>query len=328
MDDSGGGTALPLTGGVLSTKAGSFRDQRGLGEQGQHVSNGEIWEMTDSAINRRNILAGAALAGIAAPVALASTAAAQPAASTMETVLANKKLRAPAVAGQEPYFSKDLVTGAWSGACYEIAKHIAETLQVELEVVETTWGNQILDLQSGKIDFCTMVNPTPERGLMMDFTRPILEPTCMAIVRDGFPEPKTWADLNKPEVRIAVDLGSSHETVARRNAPNATILGFKTRDEALLALGSGRADLSIAFTILALTSVQKNPALGKLVVVEPAIKFEACLGVRIEDSSRFRDFLNTWIAFNRSTGMTREWFLQGLALVGVKPEDVPSNVTF
>lgn len=285
--------------------------------------------MTDAAINRRNILAGAALAGVAAPTLLVSSAHAQTSAqSTWETIMANKKLRAPAVAGQEPYFSKDLTTGQWSGACYEIAKAIAETLQVELEIVETTWGNQILDLQSGKIDFCAMVNPTPERALMMDFTRPILEPTCMAIVRKGFGEVKTWDDLNKPEVRIAVDLGSSHETMARRNAPKAEILGFKTRDEALLALGSGRADANIAFTILALTSAHKNPNLGTLAVPTPAVKFEACLGVRIEDSSRWRDFLNTWISYQRNTGQTREWFLQGLAIVGIQPEDVPSNVTF
>jgi polar amino acid transport system substrate-binding protein len=287
--------------------------------------------MTDNAFNRRKALAGGLLAGAGLPVVLAGNASAQPAAastSTMEQVLKNKVLRAPAVAGQEPYFHKDLVSGAWSGACFDIAKGIADTLQVELKIVETTWGNQIIDLQSNKIDFCTMVNPTPERGLMMDFTRPILEPTCMAIVRDGFGTARTWADLNKPEVRIAIDLGSSHETMARRNAPRATILGFKTRDEALLALGSGRADCNIAFTILALTSVQKNPKLGKLVVLEPAIKFEACLGVRIESSSRFRDFLNTWIAYNRATGQTREWFLNGLKLVGVMPEDVPSNVTF
>ena len=246
----------------------------------------------------------------------------------MDAILKRKVLRAPAVAGQEPYFHKDLATGAWSGACYEMAKNLAQSLQVELQIVETTWGNQILDLQADKIDFCTMVNPTPERGLVMNFTRPILEPTFMAIVRKGFPTPKTWADLNKPEVRITVDLGSSHETLARRNAPNANILGFKTRDEALLALGSGRADCNLAFTILALTSVKKNPALGSLVVIDPPIKMEANLGIRIEDSSRFRDFLNTWIAYVRTTGQSREWFVNGLKLAGVMPEDIPSNVTF
>lgn len=286
--------------------------------------------MTESVLNRRTaMLAG--LAGSAGLAHLASSAPAQAQTtqpSTLKTALDRKTLRAPAVAGAEPYFHKDLTTGEWSGACYEIARSIAEALQVELEVVETTWGNQVLDLQSGKIDFCTMVNPTPERGLIMDFTRPILEPTFMAIIREGLPPVQTWADLNKPEIRIAVDLGSSHETLARRNCPNAQILGFKTRDEALLALGSGRADANVAFTVLALTSVQKNPALGKLHVLEPQIKMEADLGVRIEETSRWRDFLNAWIAFNRTTGQTREWFMGGLADIGVTPEMVPANVTF
>ena len=34
-------------------------------------------------------------------------------------------------------------------------------------------------------------------------------------------------------------------------------------------------------------------------------------------------FLSVWIDYNRGIGQMREWFVKGLSLSGVKPEDVP-----
>jgi polar amino acid transport system substrate-binding protein len=44
----------------------------------------------------------------------------------------------------------------------------------------------------------------------------------------------TWMTqyLNKPEVRVAVDIGSTHDLFARRIIPNATLLALKTRSPA------------------------------------------------------------------------------------------------
>ena len=38
-----------------------------------------------------------------------------------------------------------------------------------------------------------------------------------------------------------MDIGSAHELIARRYTPKAQILGFKTRDEAVMAVATGRA---------------------------------------------------------------------------------------
>ena len=71
-----------------------------------------------------------------------------------------------------------------------------------------TWGNSVLDLQSNKIDIMFGLSPTPSRALIVEFTRPIMNNTFTVIAKPGF-EPKTWEDLNKPEVRVAVDMASA-----------------------------------------------------------------------------------------------------------------------
>src|SRR5204862_3099100 len=67
-----------------------------------------------------------------------------------------------------------------------------------------------------------------------------------------------WSDLDKPEVKIAFDIGSVHEIAARRFASHGTHIAPKTRDECVLAVQSGRADCVIMAVNLGLTAVKKT----------------------------------------------------------------------
>jgi polar amino acid transport system substrate-binding protein len=51
-----------------------------------------------------------------------------------------------------------------------------------------------------------------------------------------------------------------------------------------------------------------------------------CMGIRMEPDKRWRDFLNAWVDYNRGIQQIREWLYAGLAINGVRPEDVPSDV--
>jgi polar amino acid transport system substrate-binding protein len=136
-----------------------------------------------------------------------------------------------------------------------------------------------------------------------------------------------WADLNKPEIRVAVDIGSLHETAARRFAPKATIIALKARDDCILAVQTGRADCVILAVNLGLTAVKKNPALGQFQMLhQPRVQLPTCMGIVMEPDKRWRDFLNAWVDFNRGIQQIREWLYAGLAINGVKPEDVPPDV--
>src|SRR5579859_2195935 len=100
----------------------------------------------------RRILGRAALASAAAAVTVAQAAgpaAAQAAGEpTWEKVRRTKTLQIAAVAGGEPYYHRELATKAWSGFCVDMAKDLATALEAEIQILESTWGNAILDLQS------------------------------------------------------------------------------------------------------------------------------------------------------------------------------------
>jgi polar amino acid transport system substrate-binding protein len=279
--------------------------------------------------DRREALRHAFMLGSGAAIASALTApaAAQAAAdNTLDRVRADKVMRIAVLPGELPYFSKDLATGTWSGFAIEMANDIAKLLDVKLDYIESTYGNSILDLQSNKIDLGFALNPTPQRALVVDFCGAVFQHPFGAMLKKGL-DAKTWADISKPSVNIAVDAGSANETVARRFAPNATIKSLKSRDEVMLEMASGRVDVVVNALVLGLTAIAKNPSLGTYKILQsPAVAIASSMAVRREADKRWRDFLAVWVEYNRGIGQMREWFVKGLSLSGVKPEDVPAEL--
>jgi polar amino acid transport system substrate-binding protein len=276
--------------------------------------------------NRRDVLRCALALGSGAALtsALPSPASAQASSdNTLDRVRADKVLRIAVLPGELPYFNKDLASGTWSGMCIDMANDIAKLLDVKLEYTESTYGNSILDLQSNKIDLGFALNPTPQRALVVDFCGAVFHHPFGAMLKKGL-EAKTWSDINRPDVRIAVDVGSANEAVARRFAPNASIRSLKSRDEVMLEMSSGRVDCVVNALVLGLTAIAKNPNLGTYKILQtPSVAIPSSMAVRRESDKRWRDFLSVWVDYNRGIGQMREWFVKGLALSAVRPEDVP-----
>ena len=275
---------------------------------------------------RRGLAAGAA--ALPASFFIGTSQAQNAGVSTLDRVSNSKQLRMAVVSGSPPYFKKDLASGAWTGAAVEMAKGIASVWNAEVVFVESTYGNSVLDLQSNKIDIAFALNPTPQRALAIGFTRPYIVAPFGCLARAGF-APKTWDDLNKPEVRIAFDLGSLHETCARRFAPKAQLTGYKSIDECVLALQSGRVDAEVLAATIGLSTVGKNPSLGPYHLLStPTVSLPSCYGIQREPDTRFAEVVNAWIDFNRGIGTIREQMISGLALSGVTPDQVPAELSF
>jgi polar amino acid transport system substrate-binding protein len=178
------------------------------------------------------------------------------------------------------------------------------------------------------VDLAFALNPTPQRALSIGFTRPMIVHPFGCVARKGL-NPVSWEDINKPEIRISVDLGSLNEVSARRFAPKATISAFRTRDEAILALQSGRADVDVLAALLGITALAKNPGLGTFrILTNPVVALPSNIGLRREPDTRFREVVDAWLDMNRGTGQIREWMVAGMLKSGSRAEDIPAELTF
>src|SRR5580658_9751507 len=216
----------------------------------------------------RRALAGATVLLPAA--ALTGSAHAQGAPeSTFDRVRRTKTLRIAALPGELPYFKKDITTGEWSGAAISMAQDIAKVFDAQLAYVEAANGyaSSVLDLQSNKVDLAFALNPSPARALAIGFTHAMIIHPFGCLAKQGL-DPKTWADINKPDLKVSFDIGSLHEVVARRFAPKAQLTGYANRDQVVLALQSGHADVIVQAALIGLTTVGRNATLGPFHLLE------------------------------------------------------------
>lgn len=276
-------------------------------------------------ITRRKFGQMAAATAAVSTISLSRTFAVE-AGSSLERVKKSGILRIGAVADGAPYFQKSLTDGKWRGFNIDIAQALADDLGLKLEIVETTWGNSVLDLQANKIDVYFGLNPTPQRREAVDFSSPIFKNAFALITKKNL-DVKTWEDVNRPDFRISVDAGSSQDDSVTRCAPKANISRLKSVNDASAALQVGRVDAQCIILLISLAVLAKNKTLGKLVVPTPTDFTTSHAGFRKEEDKSWMKFVDNWIEERRNSGFIRETIIHNMALVGVKESDFPSDVT-
>lgn len=259
---------------------------------------------------------------VALGVAAAPAAAQQ---STIDQIKERGVLRVPAILNEDPYFNKDPRTGEWRGFVIDMAGDIAKTLGVELEVVESTWANSILDVQSGKADIALALTALPSRALSIAFSSPTYYNSFVIVSPKPELASATWASLNDPSVTIAVDLGSAQDLITQQYLPKANVLRFKTRDEAILAVATGKADAIINTVLNSLVMIKRNAALGEVFVPEPVLSSPSVIGINYNADEQFKSFISAWADYNRRVGNNQTWIVNGLAPFEIGLEDLPEN---
>jgi polar amino acid transport system substrate-binding protein len=242
-------------------------------------------------------------------------------------IMAKKKLTACVVPAYQPYSARD-ASGNWSGFAVDMAKDLANSLHVELEYVETSFKTVVLDLQSGKCNVFFGFNATPERALAIDFAGPLYTLGFAALDRPGFtPKGDQWADLNDPAVRVCYAVGNSSEQQIKRFAPKSTQVALPKSDDCALAIMSGRADRYIDGIMGVMGARAKNSKLGELHLMTPNYALPSYAGMRLDDG-RFQKFVQRWVEYNRGNGNINLWLTSSMESIGIKPEQIPPEVTF
>lgn len=194
-------------------------------------------------MNKPLQLFAAITATLAVSWAAAVPAAAQQVDSRLYKVTSSGKLR---VCQYPLYYSisfRNPTTGEIEGIDADLAKELAKELNAELEIVESSFGTFIADLQADKCDIGMFgIGATMKRGEAVAFTQPYLISGLYAVTRSEG-EVKNWADIDQPGRRVAVTLGSYIEPFMRdylKQAELVVVAPPATREAELVA---NRADV-------------------------------------------------------------------------------------
>lgn len=227
------------------------------------------------------------------------------------------------VAPSDPWYFKDPMTNEWDGLGVRLGQALADDLGVDLELVETTYGNAASALQADRIDVMFVLDATPERAESIDFLDAPLFYYSLAVLHDDSTEVTTWDNLNDSDINLGVTLGTSIDSYLTDRLPDASISRYPSNDETVASFQSGRSDVVSMFAP-ALTMLQQRVGRGVITLPEPVQANPTSAGFRREEDSRWRDYLNETLSGYYESGRTQELYEQYLDSRGIDPTTVPA----
>jgi polar amino acid transport system substrate-binding protein len=227
------------------------------------------------------------------------------------------------VAAGEPWFYKDQRTNEWYGIGWGVGLALARELNIKVAPVETTWGNAVAGLQADQFDVMFVLDATPQRALAVDFpTQPMFYYAQGVLVRDGL-SAANWADLNKPEVRVGVILGTAPDRDVTERLPNAKIERYPSGDETAAAFQAGRVD-AISLFHPALVMLRSRVKKGTVLLPQPIRESSTSAGVRRDPDKTWRDWLGLALGYMYTTGETQRIYEDYLKFRGIDPTQAPA----
>ena len=224
-------------------------------------------------------------------------------ATELDDILSKGKITIGVLPGLLPYGQIDN-DGKWSGYDPDIAKLIADSLGVELEIVPVEGPNRIPYLLSGKADAVIgILGVTLDRAKQIAFSDPYGS-LDVVVVASKATEIKSTEDLKN--VRTAVVRAASHAQLIAKVAPaGSQILSFDDDFAQVQAVINGQADAIASSPDVIDRILKGRPDFDPEVKLTLHRQFNA-IGVRRESTDLLR-YINTLLVYhNKSTSVLKD----------------------
>jgi len=166
-------------------------------------------------------------------------------AGTLDEIAQRGELRV-ACQTQGPPFSFVDKNGKRAGSSIELCEMLAKDMGVKVTFLDFDWDGLIPALLSKKADILAAdMTPTIKRAMKIAFTRPFMYTGSVVFVKASSPI-KTMDDARKAGLKVAVLLGSTGETEAKKAFPQAELKSYKGGGPLLIdAVLQGQADFGV-----------------------------------------------------------------------------------
>ncbi|MBO9494720.1 transporter substrate-binding domain-containing protein [Thalassotalea sp. G20_0] len=231
--------------------------------------------------------------------------------STLNKIMERKVLRVGLDAGYMP-FEMTNKQGKIVGFDVDVARQMAKSMGVELEIVNTAWDGIIPALVTDKFDIIMSgMTLTSQRNLQINFANPYIVIGQSVLLRNGLEnEIKSYKDLNNSKYTVVSKQGTTGDLAARRYLGKAELRLFETESEGAIEVMNGKADAFIYDLPFNAVYSSQNP--GKLVHLDTPFTYEPLAwGVRKGDPD-FVNWLNNFLTQIQGDGtydkIYAKWF--------------------
>lgn len=212
-----------------------------------------------------------------------------------------------------PWGIKDPKTEEWVGTDIEAANNLAETLGVEIEHVDSTWGTLIPSLETDKCDIVMApLFRTSERALRVLFAEPSGFETQGVAVLESSPI-TTYEELDQEGKTVAVISGTADESFANRFFKKATVKPLVTDKLSTMGIevANQRVDAILTDSSTLRLMIKENPAFNMHVIEENnPLNPQGYSYALPKGEYDFLHFINVWQLNLEQSGLKEQWYLQ------------------
>lgn len=231
-------------------------------------------------------------------------------AKSLEDIIESGKIVLGTDADYPPFEFHAMIDGRdeIAGLDIEIAKYIADELDVELEIKEMDFDKLLGGLSTGMLDMAIAgMNPAPDRKA--NFTDIYYEANLSVLVNnDSEGDITTVEDLNGKS--IGVQMGTVQEEIAKDTIEDADVKSLSKNPEIIMNLKTKKIDSAIVETPVANSFAKAN---DDIMVVEDLIIDNESGGVAIavkEGNDELTEKLNEILDEIKSKGLIEEWLIE------------------
>lgn len=204
-----------------------------------------------------------------------------------------------------PFFSLDPNTGVLSGLNVDLSGSVMKLLGLKIDYIQTVIGQQVQDLNSGKIDAMCGDGPWIISTIKyIDYTKPYNYIAVYAYGRADETRFHSFDDLNKAGVTFTGMDGDLSTDLVQSNFPNARISTMgSTSDpsQLLLNITTGKADAVIVDPVTVSLFEKNNPGKLKILITHPIAVYGGGFSVK-KGETNLLNTLNEAVAASINTG--------------------------
>lgn len=255
-----------------------------------------------------------ALAVVLLAVATCGTAVAADS-PVLDRILESRTLRV-GMAGDQPPFAMRDRNGKLIGFEVDLARTLANGMEVTLEIVEKPFGELMDALDDGEVDMVMSgLTITPERARRATFLGPYLLSGKSLLTRsDTLARTERTLELNRAGLRLAALKGSTSQTFVARHLPQAGLVPVERYEDAVAMLKAGEIDALVADLPVCVVTMLRHPDAGFATLGAPLTVEPVGMAVSGRDP-QFANLMENYLDAVDKTGildqMRRKWLEQG-----------------
>ncbi len=249
---------------------------------------------------------------LVAPAGLAEDASARSGSPAIKRILKRGKLLV-GMSGNQPPLNMRSRSGELIGMEVDLARLLASSLEVELEIVEKPFAELLPTLQKGKVDaVISGLTITPERNLDVAFVGPYFISGKSVLTKAGTVSGiKKTEDIDRPGFRVGALAGSTSQDFVEEFTPNAELVPVANYDVGVQMVIGGEVDALVADFPICLLSVFRDQT-GELVTLNQPLNVEP-IGVALPPGDPlFQNLVQNYLLALQASGalelLQRRWF--------------------